>query len=78
MTYVRYYICKLFWWGQRKQRGQAVVEEAFIINPPLGHSVTLWSDAQDIIITYIWKNLLEKAFSGFLPTFDQKTEKFTQ
>lgn len=54
------------------------MEEAFIINPPLGHSVTLWSDAQDIIITYIWKKLLEKAFSGFLPTFDQKTEKFTQ
>lgn len=47
-------------------------------SPPLGHSVTLWSDAQDIIITYIWKKLLEKAFSGFLPTFDQKTEKFTQ
>lgn len=64
---LRYYICKLFWWGQRKQSGQAVFEEAVIIKSPLGHSVTLWMWRIRLHYHLHLKKLRRKSFLWFSP-----------
>lgn len=70
---LRYYICKLFWWGRRKQSGQAVLEEAVIINSPLGHSVTLWMWRIRLHYHLHLKKLRRKSFLWFSP--HMRTEK---
>lgn len=72
---LRYYICKLFWWGQRKQSGQAVLEEAVIINSPLGHSITLWMWRIRLHYHLHLKKILKKKLSLVLPSHVNRKQR---